>query len=208
MSLQEATWVMAHEARLNLKRYGLTEAELERVRTLRSRMGVSGEQAPEVVIAPRMRVRPTTDQTVDGQPTPAVLFDSRFFHAAVQKSSRKLFVGGHLTEAVRRTSQGLVNRVKKLSGLSVDGQALMSKAFSTEKPYLQMSCLKTESEKDEHEGARFLMMGAVAAFRNPCSHEDRWPPVEDAALALEALSLVSLLHRLLDRCESYRAENP
>jgi uncharacterized protein (TIGR02391 family) len=78
----------------------------------------------------------------------------------------------------------------------------MSSAFSGDEPAIQFSELKSPSEKDEQQGIMFLMMGGIAALRNPRSHEDSWEPDSDVHFVLDALSLASLLHRFLDRCDT------
>jgi len=126
-------------------------------------------------------------------------------HRAVHNSSRKLFIGGHNKEAVEAAVLSMINRVKRLSRLrGEDGVPLMAKAFAKKNPALQMSGLTTESERNEHEGTRFLMMGAVQGLRNPRAHEDHWEPDEDIDSVLDCLAFASLLHRFLDRCEAYR----
>lgn len=136
------------------------------------------------------------------------MFDLRDFHPTVVRASRKLFLDGHRTEAIRKAFQTVNNRVKKLSGLPKDGQPLMGEAFREVNPPLQMTGLASDSEKDEHKGTQLLMMGGMAALRNPRTHEDHWEPDNDARSVLEALALASMLHRFLDRCEAYRAANP
>ncbi len=134
------------------------------------------------------------------------MFNARAFHDSVVSSSRRLFVDGHHTIAVYKAFVRVNNRVKKLSGISDDGRSLMGKAFCEKEkhPVLQMSDLVKESEINEHDGIRFMMMGGWSAMRSPRVHEDEWEPDKDIATVLDALSFASLLHRFLDRCEAYR----
>lgn len=55
------------------------------------------------------------------------------------------------------------------------------------------------TEKSEHIGFAQLLKGCFAAVRNPLAHEPKilWEGEEDAA---DYFSLISLLHRRLDRC--------
>lgn len=209
MTPDEARLVIAHDLGIDLNKHSVTADERERVRTLREggaslasvqqRTGALQPAAPpeQQLAAPEgQESRPVTR---------AAMFGFRSFHASVNKSSRKLFVGGHNKDAVRAAIQSVHNRVKRLSGLrDEDGQALMARAFDDKNPALQMSDLSTTSECDEHAGTRFLMMGAVRGLRNPRAHEDYWQPDEDVASVLECLAFASLLHRFLDRCEAYR----
>ena len=208
MSGDEARWVIAHDSGLDLRRYGLGQVQLDRVRQLRA-----GIQAPQ----PRVEGRGGARRTAIGRPaaapgtaaTPAAMFNSREFHPAVARSSRRLFVDGHRTEAIHRAFQRVNNRVRRLAGISdKDGQALMGEAFKDSDPALQINGRAGTSERDEHAGVRLLMMGAMTGLRNPRAHEDRWEPDNDVESVLDSLSLASLLHRFLDRCEAYRQANP
>lgn len=213
MTPDEARLVIAHDLGIDLKKYGVSAEQRDRVRTLRA-AGASLASVQQRAEPPQRRVRakqevvqPTPRQS--GRMTPAALFTSRSFHTAVGRSSHKLFVGGHNKQAVHAAVQAVNNRVKRLSGLDEeDGQTLMGKAFARKNPALQMSSLATQSERDEHEGTRLIMMGAVTGLRNPRAHEDHWEPDEDIHSVLDCLAFASLLHRFLDRCEAYRRRNP
>ncbi|MSQ61427.1 MAG: TIGR02391 family protein [Dehalococcoidia bacterium] len=98
----------------------------------------------------------------------------------------------------------LNNRVRKLSDLTEDGQSLMNKAVGRD-PVLKMSALKSDTERNEHEGLRFMLAGSMSALRNPSTHDDNWTWDKDMNRCLESLGLASLLHYYLDRCEEYRA---
>jgi uncharacterized protein (TIGR02391 family) len=204
MSGDEARWIIAHEAGIDLRKHGLSQAQLDRVRELRPRVEVTEPQLGRDRrhgAAKSVRV-PTAAREL--APTPSAIFNARGYHPAIDRSSRRLFVGGYHTEAIHRAFQSVNNRVKRLSGIAEDGQKLMSKTFSEESPALQMTGLSNESEVDEHNGTRFMMMGAMAGLRNPRAHEEgRWQADNDPQSVLEALSFASLLHRFLDRCEAY-----
>lgn len=209
MSGDEARWLIAHEAGIHLRRHGLTARDLDRVRELRQGMQAARTVAADKIAGGQAKSTPIPSKPVTDAPsTPAARFNARAFHPIVVQASRKLFVDGHRTEAIRKASQTVNTRVRKLSGLRKDGQPLMAEAFAYPNPRLQMTGLTTDSELDEHNGTRFLMMGAMAALRNPRSHEEHWETDSDPEFVLEALALASMLHRFLDRCEVYRAANP
>lgn len=139
-------------------------------------------------------------------PTPSALFDSRRFHPQVVKSSKKRFVNGQRSDAIRASFQAVNNRVRKMTGITgvADGQGLVGKAFEDDNPSLQMSDLKSDSERDEHAGLRFLAMGGMRGLRNPRSHaHDEWWTDGDVDFVLDALALASLLHRCLDQCDAH-----
>jgi uncharacterized protein (TIGR02391 family) len=201
MSPDEARWVIGHNAGLDLKKFGLSNDQLDRVRELRAATVGGG-----VVVAPKKQAAArsapqTLLQSPAVAPTRSALFSFRQPHPAVEKAARKLFVDGHSTDAIRKAFVSVANRVKRMSGSKEDGQKLMGSVFGGDAPAIQFSELVRASQKDEQQGIMFLMMGGIAALRNPRSHEDSWEPDSDVGFVLDALSLASLLHRFLDRCE-------
>ena len=201
MSTEDAIYWIAVDEGLDLSRFLDTET-VDRVRHLRSALvkpplaaARRGQAAVSAAAPPVAR---------EALPTPAAMFNARNFHPMVVRRSRRLFVDGHNKDAVRAAFQSVNNRVKRLSGLSRDGQPLMAEAFREANPALQMTGLANQSEIDEHNGTRFMMMGAWTGMRNPRAHEDKWEPDNDVAAVLDALSFAGLLHRFLDRCEAYR----
>ncbi len=55
-----------------------------------------------------------------------------------------------------------------------------------------------QTDRDEHNGLRFLLVGSLLAIRNPLAHEDiRLDPYE----ALEKLALISLLVKKIAAAE-------
>lgn len=113
-------------------------------------------------------------------------------HPEIIKVSKSLFESGHYPQAILEAFKTVNNRVKQITGLSLDGKALMSKAFSEEKPLIALNELTTQSERDEQEGFKFLFMGAMVGIRNPLAHEDFSSFIEPHR-ALEYLGFASLL---------------
>lgn len=208
MSSDEARHVLAHDAGIDLRGHGLSATEIERVRALRTQMrsahatgarGVSGDTGKGT--GPQ-RTRATRVGTQPARTSRASLFDVRDFHPTVVSRSKRAFVNRLNQDAVLRAFRSVNNRVKKLTGTSKDGLPLMGWAFAPDKPQLQATPLSDQSQIDEQRGMMMLMQGAMSAMRNPRAHEDEWGPDADEAAVLEALSLASLLHRFLDRCEA------
>src|SRR5260370_41946853 len=86
----------------------------------------------------------------------------------------------------------------------MDGAELVSRKFSTQSRILVFGSLATESEKSEQKGFAHLLVGLFGAVRNPLAHAPKtnWPMSEQDAL--DILTLVSLIHRKLDRSEERR----
>ena len=114
-------------------------------------------------------------------------------HEKVSKVSLKLFNDGHYSQAVYETVKVLNNYVKAKAGITdKDLSGAMAKAFNEQHPIIKLSDLKTQSDKDEQEGFKFLFMGAMKGIRNPMGHETY---EIDRDTAIEYLAFLSLLFR-------------
>ena len=103
--------------------------------------------------------------------------------------------------AVLEATKSLAAKIREKTGLTNDGAELVDEAFGIGKkeyPILAINSLQTDTEKSEHTGVMNLMKGVFGAFRNPTAHEARirWEMSEQDAL--DALTLLSMLHRRLD----------
>lgn len=108
--------------------------------------------------------------------------------------------------SVLESSKGLVKRIQELAGVTYDGQNLMENVFQDNSPILIINNFQSKSEKDEHRGFRNLLIGIIAMFRNPASHELKveWDMSEQDAL--DILAMISYCHRRLDNAQKIRLE--
>jgi uncharacterized protein (TIGR02391 family) len=72
-------------------------------------------------------------------------------------------------------------------------------AFSVKNPILSINSLRTETEMSEQKGFSNILVGMFGAIRNPTAHAPKivWPMSEQDAL--DILSLISFVHRKLDK---------
>jgi uncharacterized protein (TIGR02391 family) len=124
-------------------------------------------------------------------------FDSRTIHPDLPTRVRELFDDGYYAESTFEAFKYLDKKVENHSGLSETGFKLMMAAFEEKNAKLKLTPLKTQSEKDEQEGYRFVFAGGVKAIRNPRGHEHS--VVDNPDLCLDHLSFVSMLLRRLER---------
>jgi uncharacterized protein (TIGR02391 family) len=198
MTSDDALLLAASLEGLKIHKYGLGPEELLRLvanKEALARLGELSEPAEaqrSIVVTAQPPVQPDTRAT---------RFAVRNFHETVIARSRRSFTAGEYQDAVLKAFRSVNNRVKKLAESSLDGQKLMSRVFNEAAPLLTLSDRGTESETNEQEGTRFLMMGAMTGMRNPRAHEDHWIRDHDESYVLDALSFASLLHRLLDIAE-------
>ncbi|WP_223214323.1 MULTISPECIES: TIGR02391 family protein [Xanthomonas] len=101
--------------------------------------------------------------------------------------------------AVFESDKGVAERLRLMSGLATDGVELVNRARSTQNPILVLGSLAIESDKSEQKGFANLLVGLFGAVRNPLAHAPKtnWPMFQRDAL--DILTLVSLIHRKLDR---------
>ena len=124
-------------------------------------------------------------------------FQGRQIHPEVLKYCRVELMQDNYFHAVFEAAKGLAQRIRDLSGVQLDGAALVDRVFAIDRPILAINSLQTETENSEHKGFALLLKGCFAAVRNPLAHEPKilWQGEEDAA---DYFSLISLLHRKLD----------
>ena len=95
--------------------------------------------------------------------------------------------------------KSVADKMRRLTGLTDDGGALVDRALGGEPPMLAINPRSTVSEKSEQSGFANLVKSAFGMFRNPTAHEARihWTMTKDDAEDL--LTIVSLIHRRLDQ---------
>lgn len=123
----------------------------------------------------------------------------RKIHPEVMRYCKPEALQNNYFHAVFESIKGLNTRIKEMSGLDIDGANLINTVFSEKNPYLAINSLRTLSEKDEHNGFRFLILGVQTMFRNPISHEAKINWEISGQDGLDILTTVSLIHRKLDQ---------
>jgi uncharacterized protein (TIGR02391 family) len=91
-------------------------------------------------------------------------------HPIISESSYELYRGGHLREAVLNSITALFDYIRLRTGTAEDGDRLIGKVFSLEKPLLTLSELQTESGQDDQKGFMQIFKGAYQGIRNPKAH--------------------------------------
>lgn len=140
----------------------------------------------------------TLDEAESRLKTLQAKFKGRRLHSEVLKYCRTELLQDNYFHAVFEATKGLAQRIRDLSNVDADGAKLIDKVFSVQSPILAINTLQTETEQSEHKGFTALLKGCFAAVRNPLAHEPKilWEGEDDAA---DYLSLISLLHRRLDK---------
>lgn len=118
-------------------------------------------------------------------------------HPDIQRVSEKLYRDGSYAEAACNAFIEINARIKKLYQMLCpddtnppDGQALMNKVFADKEPVIETADRSTQTGRDIHTGTRFLFAGAMAALRNPKSHENNTIGKDDAMRRLIFASML------------------
>lgn len=129
--------------------------------------------------------------------------EKRNGHPELIKYCKAELLANNYFHAVFEANKGLFARIRELSGLNTDGNALIEEAFS-KNPILIINNYIAPSEKDEHNGFCNLLKGLCGMFRNTEAHEPKisWEITEQDAL--EILGIISYCHRRLDNAHKIR----
>lgn len=126
---------------------------------------------------------------------------SRGVHADVLAFCRAELLQQNYFHAVFEAMKSISAKIRRLSGLTLDGADVVTAAFAlgkTGSPILAINALATETDKGEQRGFVNLLLGLFGTIRNPAAHNPKieWPMSEQDAL--DILTTASLIHRKLD----------
>ena len=126
------------------------------------------------------------------------LYDVLITDGSLRQATHRLYRNGHFAEAVEAAYKVVNNTVKKKASTpEKDGTPMMQAVFAGENPILRLNALRTQTDRNEQEGYKFIFAGAMLGIRNPRAHEHE--VADEAAVAIEMLVLANHLLRLLDR---------
>lgn len=127
-------------------------------------------------------------------------------HNQVMRCCTEELLANDYFHAVHEAAKSLTDRISEETGINLDGTQLIERAFSVTKPAVVINTLRTSSEQNEHRGIKEMLLGINYAVRNVTSHEMRIKWSVDEAEALNMLSIISSLHKILDNCHFIRQE--
>ena len=117
-------------------------------------------------------------------------------HPKIIEHCESRFESGHYSDAILTAYKVVLNEIKLITGLDMDGKPLVEKAMSLNSPIIKLNDLKTQSDKDEQLGFMLLLSGAALGIRNPKAHD--LIPQDDPIRTLQYISFASLLLNRLD----------
>lgn len=120
------------------------------------------------------------------EPADALLaeYDRRITDSGLRTATRSRFVSNHYADAVEAGVKALNELVRSRTGSALDGDALMTAAFSANAPKLRLNRLRSDSDRSEQRGHMMLCQGVVAAWRNPRAHNSQFDDQPETALMM------------------------
>ncbi len=132
---------------------------------------------------------------------------NRKVHSEVLRYCKPELLQENYFHAVLEAVKGIASRIRNMTGLSSDGSELIEESLKIVSPYIIINSFKTDTEKSEQSGFSNLLKGIFGMFRNPTAHAAKieWPIAEEEAFDL--LTLVSLVHKKLDKASVIKLSN-
>ncbi|MCT8138602.1 TIGR02391 family protein [Anaerobacillus sp. CMMVII] len=105
--------------------------------------------------------------------------------------------------AIHEASKSTLSRIRQMNHSTADGAKLIEKTFSTKTPSLIINgnILQSDSEKNEYNALKHLLLTINFSYRNSTSHQVKIYNPKSELDATTALILISKAHHLLDKCE-------
>ena len=127
------------------------------------------------------------------------LLESRGVHEDVLKFCSSELLNSNYFHAVFEATKSVAAKIRALSSKSGDGAALVQAVFGGGSPILTINALATDSDRSEQSGFSNLLIGLFGTIRNPLAHNPKVDWAMNEQDALDILTLVSLIHRKLDK---------
>ena len=123
----------------------------------------------------------------------------RGVHPDVLKFCRSELVADNYFHAVQEAVKSVADKMRNRTGLKDDGATLVDRVLGGTPPMLAINSNASVSELSEQRGFANLVRGTFGMFRNPTAHEARinWEMAKEDAEDL--LTIVSLIHRRIDK---------
>lgn len=129
-------------------------------------------------------------------------------HPQIERVSKQLFLDGHFSNAAGDAFIEINDRVKKLfhkiepNKPVPDGRDVMNKVFADgDKAMVEICDRSTESGTNIHEGTRFMLVGAMAALRNPKAHSNNVVITQEECI--RRLMFASMLTYRIDKAAEH-----
>ncbi|MXV52671.1 TIGR02391 family protein [Pedobacter sp. HMF7647] len=120
-------------------------------------------------------------------------------HAFIFKYCLPELLVDNYFHAVFEATKSVADRLRAMTGLYADGNALAETIFSTDKPLIRINLMQNATDRSEHIGLCNLIKGMFGVIRNATAHEPKLTFVIDEEAALDMMNVVSFIHKRLDQ---------
>jgi uncharacterized protein (TIGR02391 family) len=127
------------------------------------------------------------------------LLQQRLVHVDVLVFCQEELLTENYFHAVFEATKSVAEKIRTKSGLLLDGTELVDQVFALKNPILAINPLRTETDQSEHKGFANLLRGVFGTFRNVTAHTPKIHWTIEELDALDLLTMVSYLHRKLDK---------
>jgi len=122
----------------------------------------------------------------------------RSVHTDVLKFCKAELLQDNYFHCVLEAAKSAAQKIRDRTGLQGDGSGLVDQAFSVKAPRLALNTLQSEPEQSEQKGFASLLKGVFGTFRNVTAHSPKIHWAVNRTDAMDALTMLSYIHRRLD----------
>jgi len=125
--------------------------------------------------------------------------EQRNVHLTIFKYCNEELLKENYFHSVFEGVKSIADRIRAMTGLYADGNQLIDAAFSTQNPLIKINHLQNDTHRSEHIGLSNLTKGLFGLIRNPTAHTPKIKFVIEEDEALDIMTTVSYIHKLLDK---------
>jgi uncharacterized protein (TIGR02391 family) len=122
----------------------------------------------------------------------------RSVHVDVLRFCKAELLQDNYFHCVLEATKSVAQKIRDKTGIEGDGASLVDQALSIKTPLLALNTLQTESEQSEQKGFANLLKGVFGTFRNVLAHAPKINWAVNKIDAMDALTILSYIHRRLD----------
>jgi uncharacterized protein (TIGR02391 family) len=125
--------------------------------------------------------------------------EGRNLHQTIFDYCKPELLNENYFHSVFEAVKSIADRIRKITGLHADGNALLDTAFATGNPQLRINLLRNDTDRSEHLGLMNVIKGLFGLIRNPTAHVPKIKFIIEEEEALDVMTLVSYIHKRLDK---------